>query len=138
MSTETNYKPGHSVHFIQARLALQDTATWRPAIITEIGEGTIQVHAVGGVVSTFKCEETDRLREIYESGRVPDGRDGKGVAILASRGVLIIPCANEGKTFPRQAEIIAHVAYIEDGAAHYSPTTDGAWHLFSVEILAES
>ena len=72
MSTETNYKPGHSVHFIQARLALQDTAAWRPAIITEIGEGTIKVRVVGGVVSTFKCEETDRLREIYESGRVPD------------------------------------------------------------------
>ena len=131
--SEKIYKLGHFVHFIQARLALEDTAVWRPAIITEIGEGTIQVRAVGGVVSTFKCEETDRLREIYESGRVPDGRDGKGVAILASRGVLIIPCANEGKTFPRQAEIIATVVYIEDGAAHYSPTTDGAWHLFSID-----
>ena len=133
MTTETNYKLGHFVHFIQARLALEETGSWRPAIITEIGEGTIQVRVVGGVVSTFKCSETDRLREIYESGRVPDGRDGKGVAILASRGVLIIPCADEGKTFPRQAEIIAHVAYIENGAAHYSPTTDGAWHLFSID-----
>lgn len=133
MTTETNYKLGHFVHFIQARLALEETGSWRPAIITEIGEGTIQVRVVGGVVSTFKCSETDRLREIYESGRVPDGRDGKGVAILASRGVLIIPCADEGKTFPRQAEIIAHVAYIENSAAHYSPTTDGAWHLFSID-----
>ena len=64
---------------------------------------------------------------------MPDGRNGKGVAILASRGVLIIPCANEGKTFPRQAEIIATVVYIEDGAARYSPTIDGAWHLFSID-----
>ena len=133
MSTETNYKPGHSVHFIQARLALEESAAWRPAIITEIGEGTIQVHAIGGVKSSFKCDETDRLREIYESGRVPDGRDGKGLAILAPHGVLIVPCADEGKTFPRQATIAPNVVYIENGAAHYSPTTDGAWHLFSID-----
>ena len=99
----------------------------------EIGEGTIQVHAIGGVESTFKCDETDRLREIYESGRVPDGRDGKGLAILAPHGVLIVPCADEGKTFPRQATIAPNVVYIENGAAHYSPTTDGAWHLFSID-----
>jgi hypothetical protein len=132
MTTETNYKPGHSVHFIQARLALEENVAWRPAMITEIGEGTIQIHAFGGAVSTFKCEETDRLREIYESGRVPDVRDGKGLAILAPHGVLIVPCADEGKTFPRQAEIAPNVVYIENGAAHYSPTTDGAWYLFSI------
>jgi len=133
MSTETNYKPGHSVHFIQARLALEENAAWRPAIITEIGEGIIQVHEFGGVESTLKCAETERLREIYESGRVPDGRDGRGLAILAPHGVLIVPCADEGKTFSRQATIAPNVVYIEDGAAHYSPTTDGAWHLFSID-----
>ena len=133
MSTETNYKPGHSVHFIQARLALEENAEWRPAMITEIGEGIIHVHEFGGVESTFKCAETERLREIYESGRVPDGRDGRGLAILAPHGVLIVPCADEGKTFSRQATIAPNVVYIEDGAAHYSPTTDGAWHLFSID-----
>jgi hypothetical protein len=133
MSTETNYKPGHSVHFIQARLALEENAAWRPAMITKIGEGTIQVREIGGVESTYKCAETERLREIFESGRVPDVRDGKGLAILAPHGVLIVPCADEGKTFPRQAEIAPNVVYIENGAAHYSPTTDGAWHLFSID-----
>ena len=133
MSTETNYKPGHSVHFIQARLALEENAAWRPAIITEIGEGIVLVHEFGGVDSTFKCAETERLRDICESGRVPDGRDGKGLAILAPHGVLIIPCADEGKPFPRQATIAPNVVYIENGAAHYSPTTDGAWHLFSID-----
>jgi hypothetical protein len=133
MSTETNYKPGHSVHFIQARLALEENAAWRPALITKIGEGIIQVREIGGVESTFKCAETERLREIFESGRVPDVRDGKGLAILAPHGVLIVPCADEGKTFPRQAEIAPNVVYIENGAAHYSPTTDGAWHLFSID-----
>ena len=133
MSTETNYKPGHSVHFIQARLALEENAAWRPAMITEIGEGIIQVHEFGGVESTFKCAETERLREIYESGRVPDGHDGRSLAILAPHGVLIVPCADEGKTFSRQATIAPNVVYIENGAAHYSPTTDGAWHLFSID-----
>ena len=133
MSTETNYKPGHSVHFIQARLALEENAAWRPAMITKIGEGIIQVHEFGGVERTIKCAETERLREIYESGRVPEARDGKGLAILAPHGVLIVPCADEGKTFPRQAEIAPNVVYIENGAANYSPTTDGAWHLFSID-----
>jgi hypothetical protein len=135
MSTETNYKPGHLVHFIQARLALEENAAWRPAIITKISEGIIQVREFGGVDSTFKCAETERLRDIYESGRVPDGRDGKGLAILAPHGVLIIPCAEDGKTFPRQAEIAPNVVYIEKGAAHYSPTNDGAWHLFSIDRI---
>ncbi len=132
MSQDKSYKPGHFVHFIQARLALQDTSSWRPAVITEIGDGTLKVKTNDGVTHEFKCVETDRLREVYERGRVPDGGDGKGLALIASRGVLIVPCANQGHTFPRLATINASVAAIEQGAATSSPTENGAWHLFSI------
>jgi hypothetical protein len=109
--SEKIYKPGHYVHFVQARLALEETSAWRPAIITEI----------------------DRMRDVYESGRVPDGREGKGMVIVAAHSVLIIPCADEGKVFPSQALINPSVNYLDDGAAQWSPTTDGAWHLFSIQ-----
>ena len=131
--SEKIYKPGHFVHFIQARLALEETGAWRPAIITEIGEGTFSIKSINGTTRDFNCVETDRMRDVYESGRVPDGREGKGLVIVASKGVLIIPCADEGKTFPRQAPINASVAYLHESAAQWSPTTDGAWHLFSIE-----
>lgn len=127
------YKPGHFVHFIQARLALEEPSAWRPAIITEIGEGTFSVKSIDGEIRDFKCIETDRIRDVYESGRVPDLREGKGMIIVAAHGVLIIPCADEGKVFPSQAPINPLVTYLDDGAAQWSPTTDGAWHLFSIE-----
>jgi hypothetical protein len=131
--SEKIYKPGHFVHFIQARLALEETGAWRPAIITEIGEGTFSIKSTDGTTRDFTCVETDRMRDVYENGRVPDGREGKGMIIVAAHDVLIIPCADEGKVFPCQAPINSLVTYLEDGAAQWSPTTDGAWHLFSID-----
>ena len=131
--SEKIYKPGHFVHFIQARLALEETGAWRPGVITEIGEGTLKIESINGEICDFKCVETDRLRDVYKSGRVPDGREGKGMVIIAAHSVLIIPCADEGKVFPSQALINPSVNYLDDGSAQWSPTTDGAWHLFSIE-----
>ncbi len=131
--SEKIYKPGHFVHFIQARLALEETSAWRPAIITEIGEGTFSIKSIDGEIRDFNCAETGRMRDVYESGRVPNSPDGKGMIIVASHGVLIIPCADEGKVFPSHAPINPLVNYLDDGAAQWSPTTDGAWHLFSIE-----
>jgi len=131
--SEKIYKPGHFVHFIQARLALEEMGAWRPATITEIGEGNISIKSFDGTARNFKCVETDRIRDVYESGRVPDGCDGKGMVIVAAHDVLIIPCADEGKVFPDDAPISPLVNYLDDGAAQWSPTTDGAWHLFSIE-----
>lgn len=131
--SEKIYKPGHFVHFIQARLALEETGAWRPGVITEIGEGTLKIESINGEICDFNCVETDRLRDVYKSGRVPDGREGKGMVIVAAHSVLIIPCADEGKVFPSEALINASVNYLDDGSAQWSPTTDGAWHLFSIE-----
>jgi hypothetical protein len=129
------YKPGQYVHHIQARLALEETGAWRPAIITRIGMGTFSIKSADGITRAYNCIETDRMRDVYESGRVPDGREGRGMIIVAAHSVLIIPAADEGKLFPRQAPINSLVTYLEEGAAQWSPTTDGAWHLFSIEAL---
>lgn len=131
--SEKIYKPGHFVHFIQARLALEETGAWRPGVITEIGEGTLKIESINGEICDFNCVETDRLRDVYKSGRVPESREGKGMVIVAAHSVLIIPCADEGKVFPSEALINPSVNYLDDGAAQWSPTTDGAWHLFSIE-----
>jgi hypothetical protein len=80
----------------------------------------------------YKCNDTTRLRDLFDTGRVPLNSEGQSHAILAPHNVLIIPCADEGKIFPQQAPINPLVNYLEDGAAQWSPTTDGAWHLFSI------
>ena len=131
MSKETIYTPGHSVHFIQARKALEGLRQWRAVTLIEIGEGVVTLQ-LGGSASIYECRDTTRLRELFSTGRIAQNQNGENLAILAPHHVLIIPCADEDKTFPRQAPINALVSYLEEGAALWSPTTDGAWHLFSI------
>ena len=131
MSKETIYTPGHSVHFIQARKALEESGQWRAATVIEIGEGVVTLQLSGGI-AICECSDTTRLREMFDTQRVPLNQSGESLAILAPHNVLIIPCADEDKVFTRQAPINALVSYLKDGAAMWSPTTDGAWHLFSI------
>ena len=133
MSTETNYTPGHCVHFIQARKALEGSGQWRAATVIEIGDGVVTLQ-LSGSIAIYKCRDTTRLRELFDTQRVPLNQSGESLAILAPHHVLIIPCADEDKIFPRQAPINALVSYLEEGAALWSPTTDGAWHLFSIAL----
>ena len=137
MDQSPSFKPGHLVHHIQARLALESLSSWRTVTIKEIGEGFIKIKVVDDVVN-FKCVETTRLREVLDSGRVPLNTHGDNFVIMAPHNVLIIPCATEGKTFPDEAPINSSVSYMEDGGSKYSPTTDGRWHLFSVAKTEES
>lgn len=136
MSTETNYSPGHRVHFIQARKALEGSGQWRPVRVIEIGDGVITLQ-LGDSVAIYACRDTTRLRQLFSTGRIAHNQNGENLVILAPHHVLIIPCADEDKTFPRQAPINALVSYLEEGAALWSPTTDGAWHLFSIALNAK-
>ncbi len=131
MSKENIYKPGHFVHFIQARHALESISSWRGVDIDEIGEGFLKIKVADKVIN-FKCVETTRLREVLDTGRVPRNASGDNFVILAPHNVLIIPCANEGKTFPDAAPVNWSISKLEEGCAQYSPTTDGKWHLFSI------
>ncbi len=137
MDKSPSFKPGHLVHHIQARLALESLSSWRMVTIKEICEGFIKIKIENNVFN-FKCVETARLREVFDSGRVPLNTDGDNFVIMAPHNVLIIPCANEGKTFPDEAPINSSVSYMEEGGSKYSPTTDGRWHLFSVAKTGKS
>ena len=137
MDKSPSFKPGHLVHHIQARLALESLSSWRMVTIKEICEGFIKIKVEDNVFN-FKCVETARLREVFDSGRVPLNADGDNFVIMAPHNVLIIPCANEGKTFPDEAPINSSVSYMEEGGSKYSPTTDGRWHLFSVAKTGKS
>lgn len=132
MSNNTNYTPGHSVHFIQARKALEAMGHWQGATVLDIGEGVITLRR-GDAEESYTCSDTTRLRAVFDTGRVPANQDGEYFAILAPHNVLIIPCGDEGKVFPATAEVNPTVSYLEEGSALWSPTTDGAWHLFSVQ-----
>ncbi len=131
MSKDINYTPGHSVHFIQARKALEALGQWRRVTIINVGEGDITLQ-IGDVAKNYICGDTTRLREVLGTGRVPLNQQGEYLTIIAPHNVLIIPCADEGKVFPAAAGINSAVSYIEEGAALWSPTIDGAWHLFSI------
>jgi hypothetical protein len=133
MSKEINYTPGHSVHFIQARKALEALGQWRRVTIINIEEGVITLQ-IGDRGENYICSDTTRLREVLDTGRVPLNQQGEHFAIIAPHNVLIIPCADEGKVFPAAAGINSTVSYLDEGAALWSPTTDGAWHLFSVAL----
>ena len=133
MSKEINYTPGHSVHFIQARKALEALGQWRRVTVIRIGEGVITLQ-IGANEANYICSDTTRLREVLGTGRVPLNQQGEYFAIVAPHNVLIIPCADEGKVFPAAAGINSAVNYLEEGVALWSPTTDGAWHLFSVAL----
>jgi hypothetical protein len=124
------------VHFIQARKALEGSGQWRPVRVIEIGDGVITLQ-LGDSVAIYACRDTTRLRQLFSTGRIAHNQNGENLAILAPHHVLIIPCADEDKTFPRQAPINALVSYLEEVAALWSPTTDGAWHLFSIALNAK-
>lgn len=130
------YIPGTNVHHIQARKALEEAASWHIAGLDEIGCGVITL-TENGTTSQFRCDDTARLHELFASGRVPITENGTPIVYKAKYNVLIVPCANEGATFPRQAGINANISHIEDGAAQYSPTDNGAWHLFSIDAITE-
>ena len=133
MSKEIKYTPGHSVHFIQARKALEALGQWRRVTVIDVGEGVITLQ-IGAGEENYICSDTNRLREVLGTGRVPLNQQGEYFAIVAPHNVLIIPCADEGKVFPAAAGINSAVNYLEEGVALWSPTTDGAWHLFSVAL----
>lgn len=130
----TSYKAGANVHLIQARKALEDQENWQIAKLDDIGSGFITL-SVNGTTTQFRCDDSTRLREVYTSGRVPVTKDGTPIVIKANHNVLIVPCANEGSSFPLQASVFFSVSYIKDGAAQYSPTDNGAWHLFSIGAI---
>jgi hypothetical protein len=130
MSGETNYTPGNSVHFIQARKALEDVGQWSATSLSRISDRYIELL---DEYSNFiiECKDSDRLLKVQNTGRIPKNDKGKSIAFLSSYNVLIVPCADEHKIFPQSAPIHAQIVYIENGAALWSPTTDGLWHLFS-------
>ena len=132
MSNETIYRPGHSVHFIQARKALEEVDNWKPVSLSNSSGGVIEIVESDGTKCIYHARDTDRLLAVLATGQVPKNNNGGHLAFLAPHSVLVVPCAELKKEFPASAPIYPSVVYLENGAALWSPTTDGNWHLFSV------
>jgi hypothetical protein len=137
MSNETIYQPGHSVHFIQARKALEGVDKWEAVSITNASGGVIEIIESDGSKTLYNCFDTERLLTVLATGQVPKNKKGGHLAFLAPHGVLIIPCAEFRKKFPKSARVYPSVVYLENGAALWSPATDGTWHLFSIVCFAK-
>ena len=132
MSNETIYTPGQSVHFIQARKALEEVDNWKPVSLSNASGGVIEIVESDGAKCLYHSRDTDRLLAVLATGQVPKNNNGSHLAFLAPHSVLVVPCADFKKEFPPSAPIYPSVVYLENGAALWSPTTDGNWHLFSV------
>jgi len=122
---------GITVNPIQARKALEEFSSWRSTEILEIGDGFITLK-IDDITTRFHCADTKRLQGIYTSGRVPLSKNNTPLVLIANYNVLIIPCADEGAILSNHVPINSNVVYFEDGAALFSPTENGAWHLFSI------
>ena len=132
MSNETIYQPGQSVHFIQARKALEEVDNWKPVSLSNASGGVIEIVESDGTKSLYHSRDTERLLTVLATGQVPKNKKSGHLAFLAPHGVLIVPCAEFKKAFPASAPIYSSVVYLENGAALWSPATDGTWNLFSV------
>ena len=132
MSNETIHHPGHSVHLTHAREALEEVNNWEAFSIISASAGCIEIVESDGRKRLYDCRDTERLLAVLATGQVPKNNNGGHLAFLAPHSVLVVPCAELKKEFPTSAPIYPSVVYLENGAALWSPTTDGAWHLFSV------
>ena len=132
MSNETIYQPGHSVHLTTAREALEEVNSWEASSIISASGGCIEIVESDGTKCIYHARDTDRLLAVLATGQVPKNNNGGHLAFLAPHSVLVVPCADFKKEFPPSAPIYPSVVYLENGAALWSPTTDGNWHLFSV------
>lgn len=130
-SVEIDYSPGASLNLIQARKSLEEQSKWRLVEIENIGEEVITLSS-NGVGRTFRCVDAVRLKQIVNSKRVPHNDEGVPIVIFGNYNVLIIPCADAGQTMGNDLPVNSSVVYLENGAALFSPTTNGAWHLFSL------
>jgi hypothetical protein len=131
----SNYSPGTNVHMTYARQALRETNLWKKVQIDQIGDGVITL-IINNETNEFLCADTARLSEVFNSGRVPVNPEGNRVSVLAKPDVLLVPCANEGKTLPLQVSVFWNLVMMKDGGtAVSSPTENGAWHIFSVAMV---
>lgn len=131
MTNNPRFQPGYDVHYIQARNALETLSSSRRAKIVSVGEDSV-VLEVGGSTTTFGCASAPRLAALVESGRCALCVGTVTYGLLTDHGVLVVPASDEGSTISPTPSIDPNVCVLDDGAALYSPTDGGAWHLFGV------
>ncbi len=130
-----NFKPGHQVHYIQARLALSERAGWRGAMLVEIeADHVILVrHDDPAHPRRHLCTEAPRLDELIATHPVSRDDQGRVRVIIAPHNVLLVPHGMPGGPLPQTLGVLAGVTEIgEEGEALDSPAEGGGWGLFSI------
>jgi hypothetical protein len=127
----SDFGPGRHVHPIQARKALEELSQSRPARILSVGDDSVELE-IDGLASMFECVAAPRLASLVNSGRCALSDGTRTFGLLGSFGVLVVLASDEGTTISRQPFIDPNIVMIDDGAAIFSPTDGGSWHLFGV------
>ena len=104
---------------------------FRSARILSVGGDSVELE-VGEIASTFVCVDAPRLASLINSGRCALSDGTRTFGLLGSFGVLVVLASDEGTTLSRQPFIDPNIVVIDDGAAIFSPTDGGSWHLFGV------
>ena len=112
-------------------MALEGLSSSKGARIAGFGHATVDLE-VDGVVSRFTCMDSERLRELVESGRCVLSDGSRTFGMLAPRGVLVVLAADDGVTISPRPTVNPAVVLLEEGAALCSPTDGGSWQLFGV------
>ena len=127
----SDFGPGRHVHPIQARKALEELSRSRPARILSVGGESVELE-IDGIASKFECVDAPRLASLVNSGRCVLSDGTRTFGLLGSFGVLVVLASDEGTTISRQPTIDPNIVMTDDGAAIFSPTDGGSWHLFGV------
>jgi hypothetical protein len=100
-------------------------------MLPSVGDDSVELE-IDGTSSNFEGVDAPRLASLVNSGRCALSDGTRTFGLLGSFGVLVFSVSDEGSTISRQPVIDPNIVMIDDGAAIFSPTDGGSWHLFGV------
>jgi hypothetical protein len=89
--------PAKNVHYIQARKAMEDRASWEAATLLYMGHGKVAVRTADGTTRWFKCG--DFLRFLNELGIDTGVCKERRYVVLATRWSVMFTAAGGRKAF---------------------------------------
>ncbi|GEM_PF-6499603 len=129
-----NYSPGHDVHPIQARKAMEDRASWRTATLVKVELDTVTIEIQDGEMVPFVCHRAPELKGALERG-TPLGGETPTVILVERWRLLIVPLGRGGKEPPTRIRFLTGASSLDGGAATAGLSPDDGYDLllFSIE-----
>lgn len=129
--------PG-DVHWIKARKAMEDRASWRVVSLVVIDDESIEVAFDGeDTGSRFICLRAALLKSTLAEG-TPLGDACPTVIIVERWSTMIVPLGENGRPPPNELGFFTGAASLEDGSATRVLTVDSKYELRLFSIRRKS